>query len=300
MELQQLRYFQVTARCEHMTKAAQELNVSQPALSKTIARLEEGLGAPLFHREGRQIRLNNFGSSFLVRVDRIFQEIEEGQRQIRDMSGLDNGIISVGISLPHILPFLLTDFLKLHPKVEIKQYQIHSKDMRGPLEQGSMDICISSSPIFGGHIEWMPLLEEEIFLSVPSNHPFADRNSISLEEVKDEIFINRFTGYEFRDLCDHFCSQAGFTANTSIELEEAGAILRLVELGAGISFTPQLSLLNKWGPNTVQLRISNPNCKRTIGIAWNKEHYLTKAAVEFRQFTVDFFRNIVSTYYHQT
>jgi DNA-binding transcriptional LysR family regulator len=90
MELLQLHYFQTVARLEHMTKAAEELKIAQPSLSKTISRLEEDLGAPLFNRQGRNIRLNQFGKVFLTRVDRIFRELEEGKREIRDMAGLNN------------------------------------------------------------------------------------------------------------------------------------------------------------------------------------------------------------------
>ncbi len=72
MELLQLKYFQTVARLEHMTKAAEELHIAQPSLSKTIARLEKDLGVPLFDRQGRQITLNSFGKVFLKRVERIF------------------------------------------------------------------------------------------------------------------------------------------------------------------------------------------------------------------------------------
>lgn len=81
MELQQLHYFQTVARLEHMTKAAEELRIAQPSLSKTIARLEEDLGVPLFERQHRQIKLNRFGKLFLNRVERIFMEIYEGKER---------------------------------------------------------------------------------------------------------------------------------------------------------------------------------------------------------------------------
>lgn len=95
MELQQLKYFQVVARLEHMTKAAEELHITQPSLSITIARLEEALGAPLFDRFGRNIKLNEFGQLFLKRVERIFRELEEGKREVRDLAGLELGTVNL-------------------------------------------------------------------------------------------------------------------------------------------------------------------------------------------------------------
>ncbi|MBN6888331.1 DNA-binding transcriptional LysR family regulator [Cytobacillus horneckiae] len=297
MELLQLRYFQKVAQMGNMTKAANELMVSQPALSKMISRLEENLGAPLFHREGRSIRLNDFGQVYLERVNRIFLEIEEGERQLQDMIAAKSRVTSVSIALPHILPFFIVEFMKRNPDVHIKQHSGSASMMKKQLESGQVDFCISMSPIIGEDIEWMTLLNEEIFLSVPPEHHLAGRTSIELHEAADEIYINRPTGYEFRDLTDEFCKQAGFVANTPIELEEAGAILRLIELGLGISFTPQLSLLQQALPRTVQIPITSPVCRRTIGLAWNKRRYFSEASTEFRNFTINFFKYIALSYY---
>lgn len=294
MELLQLKYFQVVARHEHMTQAANELLVLQPALSKTIARLENNLGAPLFDREGRNIRLNSFGKIFLERVNRIFYELDEGTRQVQEMAGLYNGIITLSISLPHILPFLLMGFMKDYPNVKIKQFEATTIEMKQQLENGDVDFCISTLPIKGDNIEWRTLLEEEIYLSVPPNHFLAKRNVINLEEVKDESFINRIEGYQFRELTDDFCRLAGFKPKIIVELGEAGAILKLVEMGIGVSFTPQLSLLRENPPSTKQLR----KCIRTVGIAWNKTHFLSIAADTFRRFTIDFFENKAEKHFH--
>lgn len=297
MELLQLKYFQVAAKFEHMTKAAAELNISQPALSKTISRLEDDLGAPLFHRQGKQIHLNEFGKTFLERVNRIFFEVDEGIRQVNDMNSLERGIISVAMTIPHIMTKFLAEFLRDYPNVKIKHYSVSSSEMRCLLENASLDICLSTHPITGPDIEWVPLIEEEIFLSVPTNHRLANRESINLDEVSEENFINLQPGYGFRDITDKFCMEAGFKPNTTIELEESGAIQQLVELGFGISFLPSLSILKDSSLKTVPIRISKPVCKRTIGIAWNRKHYLSKAAIQFREFSIDFFKKTVKTFY---
>lgn len=94
MELLHLKYFQIVAKHEHMTQAAEELCISQPSLSKVVNRLEEELGVPLFDRQGRNIRLNAFGKAFLKRVERVFRELEDGKKEITDMNGLEQGRIS--------------------------------------------------------------------------------------------------------------------------------------------------------------------------------------------------------------
>ncbi|TDF95052.1 LysR family transcriptional regulator [Paenibacillus piri] len=291
MEFLQLHYFQVVARHEHMTRAARELNVSQPSLSNSIQRLEQQLGLPLFVRHGRQIRLNSFGKAFLQRVDRAFLELDEGRREIQDMAGLDRGVVSLAITLPNILPVLLRDFLKLRPDVRIMQRQAISPfEMRNDLESGETDFCISTRPVTGPDIEWLSLVDEEIFLSVPNGHRLAGRGSIRLIEAKDEPFIAMGSGYSFRQITDEFCRAAGFEPQIAFELEEIGAVQTLVELGLGVTFTPVLTLKGFHRPASVPLRIREPDCRRTIGLAWHKRRFISRAAVDFRKFAVDFFK----------
>ncbi|GHO57601.1 hypothetical protein KSB_60760 [Ktedonobacter robiniae] len=134
MDLLQLRYFRVVARREHMTKAAEELCIAQPSLSKTIRRLEKEIGVPLFDRQERSLQLNQFGKAFLEHIEAMFSELEEGQRKVQDMAGLEQGVVSlIAASLPWI-PDLLYCFQILHlpftfayPNVHLLKYPSGSK-----------------------------------------------------------------------------------------------------------------------------------------------------------------------------
>ncbi|WP_040952634.1 LysR family transcriptional regulator [Gorillibacterium massiliense] len=298
MEFLQLKYFQAVARLEHITKAAKELNVSQPSLSNSIQRLEKKLGVPLFVREGRRIKLNSFGKTYLRRVERAFLELEEGEREIVDMTGLEHGVISISITLPYILPTLLKEFLTSHPHVRIIQHQLGSAlEIQSELENALIDFSISTVPVTGPDIEWLVLAKEELCLTVPASHPFASRESISLIEAANEPFITLSSSSNFREITDGFCRIAGFEPNIAFELEEASSIQTLVEMGLGITFTLPLSLGNRASnPNTVQIKIKDPECQRTFGIAWNRKHYLSEAAVHFREFVIKFFGESVSTF----
>ena len=137
MDLLQLRYFQTVARTEHMTKAAQELFIAQPSLSKTIRRLEKEIGVPLFDRQGRSIKLNQFGKAFLGHLDTLFRELEEGQREVRDMAGLENGEVSLAATSLHWLPELLHRFQLLHPAVHFNLSQCLPSEMPTQLQTGT-------------------------------------------------------------------------------------------------------------------------------------------------------------------
>lgn len=297
MEISHLKYFKMAAKYESMTKAAAELNISQPALSKTISRLEEYLGAPLFFRNGKQIRLNNFGRTFLERVNRIIYEVDESVRAIKDMNSLDSGVVAFSMTLPHILPTFLGEFLKNYPNVKIDQNQASSAEMKEMLDNAKLDLCISTTPIEGSNIMWEPLIEEKIYLSVPYGHRLANRKSVKLSELKNERFIGLKKGYGFRDITDFHCNKAGFTPQTDIELEESSSIQILVELGFGVAFIPSLSILKDSAPKTTRVKIEDDQCKRMIGIAWNPIQYQSKAAIAFREFTIHFFKDLAQDYY---
>ncbi|MFC5648826.1 LysR family transcriptional regulator [Paenibacillus solisilvae] len=291
MEFLQLKYFQAVARLEHITKAAKALNVSQPSLSNSIQRLEKKLGIPLFERQGRHIKLNAFGKTYLRRVEQAFLELEEGERELKDMAGLDHGVISISVTLPYVLPTLLKDFLTAHPHVRVIQRQLGSAlEMKNDLENADIDFCISTTPVTGPDIEWLTLVEEELCLTVPKGHRFASKKSIPLIEASNEPFISLSSRSNFREITDGFCRKAGFEPHVAFELEEVSAIQTLVEMGLGITFTLPLSLGGRaTNTETVQLKITEPLCNRTFGIAWNKKHYLSQAAIHFRQFAIAFF-----------
>lgn len=293
MELQQLHYFQTVARLEHMTKAAEELRIAQPSLSKTIARLEEDLGVPLFERQHRQIKLNRFGELFLNRVERIFMEIYEGKREIREAMNLEEHTIRMAVTIPRVLPDLVGSFLKENPHVRFQQFVHSMSKMKEQLKNGEVDYCISSIPLdIDEDIVWEPLMTEEIFLIVPPGQWLEDRDEIDLIEVKDEPFISMNTGYGLRNLTDEICLQAGFSPVISFEGDEPGVIGDLVRQGLGIAFIPAISWMNRRAPFPHKIRIKSPTCERTIGLGSSKRRYLTKTAKQFHPFMINYFNKV--------
>ena len=126
MEWQQLEYFRVVAKTEHFRNAAELLNISQPALSRSILKLEEELGINLFDRIGRAVKLNQFGHVFLKRVENGLNEISIGVQEINHLKNPYTGTVSIaflqtfGIS---ILPDIIRNFNEQYPHIEIELYQ---------------------------------------------------------------------------------------------------------------------------------------------------------------------------------
>ncbi|MEH7544413.1 MULTISPECIES: LysR family transcriptional regulator [Bacillaceae] len=292
MELLQLQYFQTVARLEHMTRAAEELQIAQPSLSKTIARLEEDLGVSLFDRKNRQLKLNHYGRLFLERVNRVFLELNEGKREIEDELERGQTQITLAVSIPKVLPELLSSFLKEFPDIKFQQVLESTSSMKSLLEKAEIDFCISSVEIVGSDIVWEPLMTEQIYLVVPPEHPLAKRDKIYLNEVKDEPFISMNTGFGFRNLTDEFCHEAGFVPNIAFEGDEPGVIGDLVRQGLGVAFIPEISWLGNSKPFPNKLEIIEPHCQRTIGLGWSKRRYLSNPGQHFRQYVLDYFSKI--------
>jgi DNA-binding transcriptional LysR family regulator len=277
-----------------MTRAAEQLAIAQPSLSQAIARLEEDLGVPLFDRQGRRIQLNQFGRAFLKRVERIFTELDEGRKEVSDLAGLEQGAISLAVASTQLLPDLLSAFLARHPHARFRLFQQHAlSTVIQQLERGEIDLCISSPPIEQPGIAWLPLMTEEIFLLVPAGHPLAERTSIHLSEAANEPFISLKPGHGLRDLTDDFCRRAGFTPNIAFEGDESATVRGLVIAGLGVTFAAALAL-KITEHAVVAVRIAEPVCQRTVGLAWVEERYLSIAARSFQRFVIEYFSRLVA------
>nr|WP_309485169.1 LysR family transcriptional regulator [Thermoactinomyces daqus] len=149
MEWQQLEYFRVVARLEHFTRAAEQLAISQPALSRSIAALEEEIGVPFFKREGRSVRLNRYGHLFLQHVERALAEIEKGKKKIDDLLNPERGLVSLAFLHTlgaQLIPSLLREFREANPFVRFQLYQNSAQHILTQLEAGEIDLCFTSPP----------------------------------------------------------------------------------------------------------------------------------------------------------
>ncbi|WP_400161788.1 LysR family transcriptional regulator [Brevibacillus sp. TJ4] len=289
MELLQLQYFQTVAKHEHMTRAAEELRIAQPALSKTIARLEEDLGVPLFDRQNRQIRLNAYGKAFLQKVETALTALEEGRREVADLAGGERGRIHLATSTLERLSKPLADFREQYPDVHFRITQVAPaamEIMRRLLEKGEADLCFAPVSIQRDGIQELPVLRTEVCLAVPPGHWLEGRESIHLQEVAEESFIEYREGHPFRKTNDQFYREAGIQPTIVCEVEEPAALSSLVLAGLGVAFVPMCA---KDNPPFHVLRIDGLVCERVFTVAFPEKRYLSLAARRFRDFLVGYF-----------
>lgn len=288
MELLQLQYFIAVARVEHMTEAARSLHVTQSSLSKTIQRLEEDLGVPLFDRTGRKLRLNQFGSRFLQRAERALFELEQGKQEMKDLSGLEPGMLKLAVTTASTLPAILREFRKRMPEIQFHVQMLNMEEMVTLLQRGEVDFGLSSPPIQGEDIDCQIVCIDPVVVAVPKGHRLAERNRISLNELRDEWFVGVKRGYGIRDLVDAVCESAGFSPRYVYEGDEPARLSALVEAGIGIAFIPSTAKNSRVDIHYMQLE--DHELAREIALLWNKNRYLSRAALAFREVVAEYFR----------
>jgi DNA-binding transcriptional LysR family regulator len=290
MEWTQFQYFQTVAQLQHFTKAAEVLSISQPALSRSIARLEEELGVPLFERQGRTIALNTYGKIFLNRVNRAIQEIDLGQQEIQDLLDPLKGSVSLGFinsQGSNLIPNLLGLFRQSFPEIRFMLYQNVTNRVLDQLEAGEIDFCFCAKPLARENIRWIQLFTEEIILIVPKGHPLAQRKAVKLKELREESFIAFKKKLSLGEIIDQIFQEAGITPKVTFEVEEAGTVAGLVAAKLGIALIPKLRTVEI--EEIAQIHVAEPKCQRVIGIAWVEGRYLSPAARHFQEFVLEHF-----------
>ncbi|RUL51733.1 MULTISPECIES: LysR family transcriptional regulator [Lysinibacillus] len=292
MEIQQLEYFKVVAQMQHMTHAAEELNISQPALSKSISNIENKIGVPLFDRQGRSITLNRYGKLFLKSVDIILEEYERAHQEIGGLVMPGYGEVAFGFihSLGmEVVPELMAKIPRKYPNMKFSLTQAASFNLLKRLEEGAIDLCLSQRiESKAVKIDWIELWSEELFVIVPKNHRFAKRESIRLEEIKGEPFVSIKQGNALRQIVDKFLNEAGITTNITYEGEEMHTVAGFVGAGLGVSLIPNIKGINEY--NICKIRVSDPICERRIGVSWVEGRYLSPAATQFKEYLVEIYK----------
>ena len=292
VDLLQLRYFRTVARTQHMSQAAQLLYVSQSSLSKTIAHLEHELGVSLFDRQGRQIRLNQYGQAFLRRVEQALAALDDGQRELAELVAGKQGQVALASMNVYLLPGLLQTFHERSPGITIRLFGNPREVTLAQLERGEVDLFFSTPALEHSWIAQVPLLREEICLAVPPGHWLANRESVCLSDVAHEPFLALKPGYSLRELTDLFCHQAGFAPHIVFEGDEPVALLHLVKAGLGIACLPALVWESMPELAVARIPIQEPHCQREMFLLWSKGRYLSAAAREFRDFLIAYFASL--------
>lgn len=287
MDLLQLRYFQAVARRQHITAAAADLQVAQPSVSRSVARLETELGLPLFERTGRRIRLNRFGEILLTHVDRALGELDDARLELADAADDQRGIIAVAAETLRAVTDLVARFRTGAPEVRLRLFQSSATAMTAQLRNGEVDLALASQRLAGADLDAVDLFSEEVLLAVPPGHPLAGRRRIAVAELVEEPFVVTRPGQWQRSLLEQLFADTGATPIVACEGDEPAAVRGLIAAGVGIGLLPTISRRTTDSPPVAWLHLDTDAAQRTVRLYWRRDSYLTGAARRLRDFTIE-------------
>lgn len=291
MELLQLRYFQALAYEQHLTRTAEKLHISQPSLSITISKLEKELGAPLFSREGRGIRLNDFGKAYLACVEEALSALEKGKAILEDMQGKSEKKVSLVLISPPIWQDMLRQFMSCYPHITVNQHALDETNYMRHVLSGDFDFYLGApDELPAESFASSRMYQDDMVLLVPEGHPFCGRKEIRLEEAREEKFISLQEKTSLRRFIDQLFRDAGFSPKVALECDYT---LRddMVVAGYGISLTTKKSAQLVDGRGCTYVTLTDPPRKRTLALLWRKSRYLSKAARQFQAFVQSYYEH---------
>jgi LysR family hydrogen peroxide-inducible transcriptional activator len=278
MELHQLRYFCAVAEAGSFSRAAEQSHVSQPSLSQQIMKLEDELGARLFDRLGRSVRLTETGQTFLPRARAVLRELEAARGDVVEQKLSIGGSVTIGVIptvAPYFLPQRLTRFSRKHPQVQLTVVEEITPALLELLRASKADLAILALPIRGHEFETFPLLVEPLFAALPQGHKLAKRRSLSLKDLRSQPFLLLRDGHCFRDTAVAACDRARLHPQIIFESGQFSSLLSMVGACMGVSIVPEMAIDKKSRCRFV--RLDDPAAVRTIGAVTLRGRSLSRA-----------------------
>ena len=284
MDLKRLHYFNQLAKTGNFTKAADQLGIAQSALSTSIKKLEHQLGLKLINRTERQMSLTAEGQVLLRHARIILEDVEQAEKELQELKGLSSGVIHFGspaMLASYFLPDALEKFKKTYPGIQIKIHEAGTATLAQMLVNGELDLALIRGDREHEQIRQTLLVEDQIAACVPIEHPFAQRQSISLEELCQQPLVLFKNGYFLRETVNTYCQQNKITPQVHFETNLPELLKSMVRRQVGIGTC--LPILVADDPQLKAVPF-DPPIPLPLGIGWKSSHYLSTAAKAFVSF----------------
>lgn len=283
MELAKLRYFYIVAKRRHVTRAAEEIHIAQPALTKAIKQLEEELGVPLFYKKGRNIYPTVYGEYLKNKLEGVFLQLDGIVGELEALKKEQRHTVKLNVlAASAAVTDAVVAYKKKRPETIFQLIQSAAgSDCDISIVDNSAD-C-SALPTF----KKREIMEEKIYLAIPKTSAYAERENIALKEVKDEGFVHLAGSRFFRTVCDGFFASAGIKPRISFESDSLVAVKNIIGASAGVGFWPEYS----WGEASADVKllpITDPVCRRELVIGLHENPVSSDIAADFYEYLLRF------------
>jgi len=267
MEMQQVRYFVALARTLNFTRAAEQCNVSQPALTRAIQQLEHEFGGPLFHRERGNTHLSELGRMMLPYLQTVEESCRAARDQARAVKKLERAVLKIGTMCtigPQLISDLLVRFQAQHPTVEVRVIDTGAPQMIEMLEKGELEVALVGIPgELPESLHQLPIFEERFVIVLPPNHRLVASNPIRAAELDAEPYVSRSNCEVFEPVRQELKNRGIFPRQVFSSPRDDW-VQGMIKAGLGLGFFPEFSVTD---PDLVVRPLVEPSFDRTVYLA---------------------------------
>jgi len=267
MEMQQVRYFVALAKTLNFTRAAEQCNVSQPALTRAIQQLEHELGGPLFHRERNNTHLSELGQMMLPYLESVEASTQAAKQAAKAARKLENVTLTLGAMCtigPQMIADLIVRFQAEHPDVEVQVIDGEAHVMIEKLEKGDLHISIVGVPEdLPEQFHQVPIFNERFVIALPPGHPWAEKNAICAAELNGQPYVGRSNCEVFQMVTDDF-ARRGITTRKVFSSPRDDWVQNMIKAGLGFGFFPEYCVTDR---DLIVRPLIEPGYSRTIYLA---------------------------------
>lgn len=285
MEFSQLEALVAVARHRSFHGAAEELGLTQPAVSIAIRKLEKEVGAELFDRFRRDVRMTEAGRILNEYAQTILNLRTEAGTALDDLRQLRRGKVTIGANEStslYLLPGVILAFRQQHPEIKLEIYGSSSENLPVEVKERNLDFGIVAFDPMDRDLEWFPILDDELVLIVPPGHRLARKRKVTIEDLGTETFVAHNVKTPSRDYVVDFFRSHGVPLNIGIELFSLETIKQFVEMKQGIAFLPHLVVRQEVQEKKfVIVRLQEFHHQRTLRVIYLRGKVLSHATTAF-------------------
>jgi DNA-binding transcriptional LysR family regulator len=237
LTLRQLSIFAAAARHQSLTRAAQDLHLSQPAVSMQIKQMEEAVGMPLFDRVGRRMQLTEAGRELARYAREITAKVQEIGQVMDEIRGLQSGSLTIAVAttVSHYATHAVAEFHKRYPGIRVSLDVTNRKALLSHLEHNDVDVVLMGFPPASKRLEALPFMDNPLVMIAAPTHPLVHREKIPLEEVAGENFLMRESGSGTRQAIERYLKSEGVSLSRELFMSSNESIKQAVGAGLGLA-----------------------------------------------------------------
>lgn len=290
MNIRNITYFVEVAKEKNFTRAANNLHLSQPALSKVIKNLEIDLGISLIDRTAKHFKLTNQGEIFYDNASKAIENINLELEELSCSINSTKGKIIIGI--PPVIgtvffPSIIAKFRNEYPDIELIMIEEGANTIKDKVIESEIDIGVVMLPLESEKLSTIEVINSETVLIVNKEHILTKTDSVSIKDLKEEIFLTLTENYMLYDKLKTMCKKNGFEPKIAFESSQWDFIAEMVSLNQGIALLPE-PIVNRFkSENIEKIQLKDEEIPWDIGIVTKKDRYLSYGMKEFIKFVKD-------------